>query len=316
MLCGLGALPAGRALADTAWPGALVRGTGRPGGYYTLYGPEWGKLAAQSAGIAIAFRASGGAASNILLIEQGVAQLGMTTVTVAAQACTGTGAWTAGVKFQDFRALFPMFPSILQIVSPRTTGIRTLADLAGQVIGIGPDGGSGAVAVPAIFDAVGVIPRAVVSGDYGQQMGNMLAGKLAACAFLAAPPMPAIARVAMGERLSLIGFSEAEAAQVARTSPGMTAMVLQAGLFPGQSVAVSSVGTANFAIGARSLPDAVAGAVTVAALRHQADLARLVPAVGVAMATAPIWQSGVMFHPGAVAALQAFGMDVPAAYVG
>ncbi len=113
------ALPAGRALAGTAWQGALVMGTGRPGGDYEGYGTEWGSLSAKAAGVDIAFRASGGAAANILLIEQNMAQLGMTTLSVAEQARQGSGAWTAGVKFQEFRALFPMFPSVLQIVSPQ-----------------------------------------------------------------------------------------------------------------------------------------------------------------------------------------------------
>ncbi len=312
VLLGLGlSLPAGLAIADGTWPDALIMGTGRPGGYYTSYGPEWGRLAERSAGLDIAFRASGGAASNILLIEQNEVQLGMTTVTVATQARHGTGAWTGGVRFQAFRALFPMFPSILQIVSPQSTGITSLAGLAGRIIGIGPDGGSGAAAVPAIFASVGIIPAQVPTGDYEQQMRDMFAGKIAACAFIAAPPVPAITRAAMGRKLSLIGFSAAECAQVARTSPGMSPMVLQAGGFPGQDIAVASVGTMNFAIGAASLPDNIAQAVTLAALRNRADFAALVPAAAETPETTPILQGGIPFHPGAVDTLRDFGMRVP-----
>jgi TRAP transporter TAXI family solute receptor len=299
------------ALADT-WPGALVMGTGRPGGSYTIYGPEWGRLAQASTGVDIAFRASGGAADNILLIEQQAAQLGMTTLTVAEQALAGTSTWTAGVKFQDFRALFPMFPSVLQIVSPRTTGIASLAALAGQVVGIGPDGASGSAAVPAILSALGVIPAATPTGDYGAQVQAMLAGSLAACAFIGAPPMPAIAAAAMGHRLSLIGFSAAEIAQVARVAPGMTRMVLPAGSFPGQVIAVASVGTPNFAIGTASLPDALARSITLAALRNQQALAALVPAAAQAPQMGAILAGNIAFHPGAVLALRGFGLDVPA----
>lgn len=308
------ALPGASALAElpAPWPRALVMGTGQPGGYYTVYGQEWGRLAQQSAGLQIAFRASGGAAANILLIEQNAAQLGMTTLTVAEDARSGTGAWTAGVKFREFRALFPIYPSVLQIVSPRSTGITTLAGLAGQIVGVGPDGGSGAAAAPAIFSSLGVLPRQVVHGDYNQQMRDMLDGKLSACAFIAAPPLPAIAHVAMSQRLSLIGFSEAEAKHVARTSPGVTKMVLQAGLFSGQSIAVASVGTMNFAIGAASLPNALTRALTLAALRNKAALAKVVPAAAGALQIRPILQGGIPFHPGAAEALRSFGVGVPA----
>ena len=158
MLAGALAVPA-TAWAQTsgAWPSALMMATGRPGGAYDVYGPAWGRLAEEMLAISIAYRASGGAASDILLIEQGAVQLGMTTVTVADQARTGTGQWTCGVKFENFRALFPMFPSILQIVSPQKTKISAIRDLAGRTIGIGPDGGSGAAFGPGIGWADAVV---------------------------------------------------------------------------------------------------------------------------------------------------------------
>jgi uncharacterized protein len=309
------AMPAVRASAAVTWPGALVMGTGRPGGYYDVYGTEWGSLARRSAGVDIAFRASGGAAANILMIEQNMVQLGMTTVSVADEARNGTGAWTAGVKFSAFRALFPMFPSVLQIVSPRGTGITSLAGLEGQRIGIGPDGGTGAAMVPLVFSSLGVLPGQMVTGDYDHLMQEMLAERIAACAFIGGAPLPAISRIAMGQKLSLIGFSGAEIEQVRRTSPGMSGVVLKAGVFPGQRIAVGSVGTANFAIGSAALPNAMVKALTLAALRNQLALATLVPAAAEGPQIGPILQGGIMFHPGAVDALRSFGMDVPAKHV-
>lgn len=315
-LLGLGlALPAARAWADTGWPSALVMGTGRPGGDYMIYGPAWGQCVQTQTHLQLSYRSSGGAEANILLIDENAAQLGLTTIAVANEARNGTGSWTAGVQFQSFRALFPMYPSILQIVSPRDTGITTLAGLSGQKIGIGPQGGSGEATVPAIFASVGVIPENAVLGDYIALIEDMLAGKLAACAFIGAPPLPAIARAAMGRRLSLIGFSNAESAQVARVLPGMAPMVLGAGSFPGQTTAVASVGTANIAIGATDLPDSLAKAVTQAALSNQAALAALVPAAAAPPDIKTITDAGVMFHPGAADALREAGISVPKKYI-
>jgi TRAP transporter TAXI family solute receptor len=290
-------------------------GTGRPGGYYALYGPEWGKLATRATGVRIAYRASGGAAADILLIEQGATQLGMTTVTVADQARAGSGQWTGGVKFNAFRALFPMFPSVLQIVSPQGTGITRLANLAGQTIGAGPDGGTGSAAIPRIFASLGIKPARLMPGDYDRQIQDMRAGRLAACAFMGAPPMPAIARAALHEKFSLIGFSADEAAAAAAAQPGITEMVLGAGTFPGQSIAVASVGTANFAIGAACLPDSLARALTLAALSNRPALAALVPAAAAMPETAPLLQGDITFHPGAADALRSLGLPVPAKYV-
>jgi TRAP transporter TAXI family solute receptor len=315
------ALPARQALATTAtivgplWPSALLMGTGRPGGAYAVYGPAWGSLAQRSTGVAIAYMASGGAATDILLIEQGAAQLGLTTVTVANQARTGTGSWTAGAKFNVFRALFPIFPSILQIVTKQGSGITALSGLANRVIGIGPDGASGAAAVPGILANLGISPVKGVTGDYLPQISAMLAGKLDACAFIGAPPMPAIQLAAQQHALGFIGFSAEQTAQVAKFAPGMTGMGIPAGMFQNQSMPINSIGTANFAIGAASLPNTLVSALTLAALRNREKLAALVPAVEIMPFPKQAGQGDMPFHPGAVAALRSFGMDVPARFI-
>jgi len=312
MLAGALAVPA-TAWAQTsgAWPSALMMATGRPGGAYDVYGPAWGRLAEEMLAISIAYRASGGAASDILLIEQGAVQLGMTTVTVADQARTGTGQWTCGVKFENFRALFPMFPSILQIVSPQKTKISAIRDLAGRTIGIGPDGGSGATDVQRIFASVGVFPTRFVTGDFSSQVRDMLAGALDACAFISAPPTPAIAAAALKTNFSLIGFTPDEILQVLRAAPGMTPMPIPQNTFPGQGVAIASIGTPNFSIGAKTLPDSLVNALTLAAMRNRAALAALIPAAATSPAPLLAMPGHLTFHPGAALALRTLGLNVP-----
>jgi TRAP transporter TAXI family solute receptor len=309
------ALPAMPAMADTGWPSALVMGTGRPGGDYMIYGPAWGQLIQQQTGIGVVYRASGGAEANILLIDENAAQLGLTTAVIAHEARLGSDAWTGGARFSSFRALFPMFPSVLQIVSPRGTGVTTLAALTSQNIGVGPVGSSGSAVLPALFKSVGVIPRNIVTGDYASQLQDMLAGRLAACAFIGAAPVPAIAEIAMGQKLSLIGFSTAEAKQVSNMLPGMAPAILEAGVFPGQSVAVASMGTANIAIARADLPNTLAQAVTLAAMRNRSILSATVPAALSAPDIRSITDAGIMFHPGAATALNAAGFDIAKKYI-
>jgi TRAP transporter TAXI family solute receptor len=314
-------LPARQAFATTtqiqarSWPTALLMATGRPGGAYAVYGPAWGALAQKASGVSIAYMASGGAATDILLIEQGEVQLGMTTVTVANQARTGTGAWTAGAKFESFRALFPIFPSILQIVAPEGSRITALSGMSNAAIGIGPDGGSGSAAIPAMLASLGIVPSRCVTGDYGPQIQQMLAGHLDACAFIGAPPMPAIQVAAQRNRLRLIGFLPDEAKRVTQAIPGLTAMTLPVGMFPNQLMPVASVGTANFAIGAAALPDGLVGELTMAAMQNRGKLAGLVPAVALSPEPMLVGQGEMTFHPGAARALRHLGMNVPAKFI-
>ncbi len=304
-------LPAGAARATQAPLMPLIMATGRPGNPYARYGAAWGRIA-QNAGLDIAFHASGGAVTNILLIERNAAQLGMTTVAVGCEARQGRGLWTAGVKFDAFRVLFPIFPSILQIVSPRATGITTLAQLAGKRIGLGADGDTGTAAVPSIFASLGLSGQFTTTGTFHSDMQQMTAGKLDACAFIGAPPLAQIAAAAAIQQLALIGLNPAEIARVTHAIPGMRGMVLPAGLFPGQTLPVASIGTGNVAIGAASLPDDVASKITLAALRHRQALAAAVPAAAAAPQMQLLTDTGLTFHPGAATALRSLGYDVAA----
>lgn len=306
---------AGGSKAAINWPGALVMGTGRPGGSFASFGPAWGGLAHNATEIQFAYRATGGSSANLLLIDEGDAQLGLASVTVAAQARAGTSSWTAGAKLTSFRALFPAYPSVLQIVSSPESGISKIEQLSGQMIGVGPDGASGAAAMTDILSSIGVHPASFVTGDYEAQMSAMQAGKLGACAFIIAPPAPAITTAAHGHRLALIGFSTAQASRAAQLVPGLSPMLLPANSFPGQSVDVSSVGTLNIAVGAASLPDDIAQAITRAALRHRAVLAQAVPAAAAEPDIAPVYQAGISFHPGAARALRQAGIKLPSSFV-
>jgi len=55
--------------------------------------------------------------------------------------------------------------------------------------------------------------------------------------------------------------------------------------------------------------------LTLAALRNREKLAALVPAVEIMPFPKLAGQGDMPFHPGAVAALRSFGMDVPAKFV-
>ncbi|GAN79704.1 TAXI family TRAP transporter solute-binding subunit [Acidocella aminolytica] len=306
----LALVKAGQA-AQAPWPGALVMGTGEPGGAYAIFGPAWGQLVKHATGIDIAYRATGGSSANLLLIEEGSAQLGLASVPVAAQARAGTANWTAGVKLDSFRALFPTYPSVLQIIAATGSGVTNLAGLTAQPIGVGPAGASSAVLLKQILTSIGVNPGRIETGNYEQQVRRMLEGQLAACAFIGAPPLPAINAAAMGRKLVLIGFSDAEAAQAGRFIPGLSRMILHAGTFPGQTVDVGSLGAMNVAVGTSALPDSLAEAITAAALKNRHLLAVAVRDAAKPQPVKPVYEAGLRFHPGAAKALRAAGYHLP-----
>lgn len=294
---------------QTFWPGALEMGTGQPGGTFTIFGPAWGRLITQATGVEIVYCSSSGSGSNLLFIEEGSAQLGICSLPVAIEAHNGTSSWTAGAKLEQFRVLFPAFPSVLQIVST-VDGVSSLAELQGRPVGMGPITTAAPLLLKQIFSSQGITPNLVTQGDYAQQVNELLHGKLAACAFFGAPPVPALRAVASANRMRLIGFSAAEAAKAASFVPGVTPAVLKAGTFPGQTVDVGSVGTLDLAVGSARLPDSLAEAATLAALQHRAQLSALIPSAAQPLPIETIKQAGLPFHPGAAKALHRLGYNI------
>ncbi|MCF3946456.1 TAXI family TRAP transporter solute-binding subunit [Acidiphilium sp. AL] len=293
-------------------PAALTMATGEPGGGFALFGPAWGMAAQKGTRIAVSYHASGGSAANILLAEQNAAQLGMTTLAVAAQAWSGHAAWTGNVPLRGFRALFPIFETTLQIFAPLDGKVRHLGDLTGARIGIGPAGGAGSVLIPAMLAAAGISPRLAITGLYAEQTDLLREKRLDACAFFGVTPLPAIRAAAKRGGFTMIGFTRAEQAAIGRIVPGLAAAVIPATSLPDQSAPVATIGSGAIAICRADLPDMLAGRLTDAALAHRAALIRDLPGATLFHGS---WIEGdipVEIHPGAAAALRRHGLAAPA----
>jgi TRAP transporter TAXI family solute receptor len=285
---------------------ALTMATGEPGGGFALYGPSWGQVASMAAPITVSYRASGGSAANILLLEQGAAQLGLTTLAVADQAWLGNAAWTGLVRLHGFRALFPVYPASWQVVSLLDGPVRRLTDLAGKRIGVGPAGGSSSVLTPALLGAVGIAPHLTIAGLYTEQIDLLLKRQLDACAFFGVTPLPVLRRNAARGGLMLLGVTPAQQAAMAQLN-GISGMVIPRASLPHLTASVATVGSGSIAIGRADLPNRLVGQLTEAALNGNPSLLKAAITQGWIDSKSPI-----AIHPGAIDALRQHGFDVTA----
>ncbi|MGC9269913.1 TAXI family TRAP transporter solute-binding subunit [Acidiphilium sp.] len=296
----------------------LTMATGEPGGDFALYGPAWGQQASRLAPIAVSYRASGGSAANILLVEQNAAQLGLTTLAVADQAWLGQAAWTGHVKLRGFRALFPIFEATWQVFAPIDGPVKQLSDLAGRRLGVGPAGGGSEMLTPALLAAVGITPRLAVAGLYLEQIDLLRRRRIDACAFLGVTPLPAIRADAAHGGFNLIGVSRAQEIAMRRATPGLVGSIIPRASLPRQTAAVATIGSETIAIGRADLPDALVEKLTEAALSRQADLldAALIGAGRVGPKSD--WIAGddpIAIHPGAAKILRRHGFAAPSRLV-
>jgi TRAP transporter TAXI family solute receptor len=297
--------------APPHWPLALTMATGAAGSGFASFGPAWGHALRQAVPIPVAYRVSGGAAANILLIEQGAAQIGLTNLAVAAAAWQGGAFWTGGIALRGFRALFPIYNETLQIIASRSQRISTPADIAGATLGIGPAGSASAALVPSLLNRLGIIPSSFRNGDFMTQINEVLAGKLAACAFIEATALPGLVAAAKRGTFNLLGFTGAEVGAMREVSPALTSAHIPLGSLPGQTLPVRTIGSRAIAICRAGLPDTLAAGLTRAVLLHHPAPMQGLPDL---VASARNWladDTDIAVHPGAIPILRQAGIIVP-----
>ena len=101
-------------------------------------------------------RPTRGARREYRALEAGEAKLGFVTVGVALQAWNATGVWAGKAPARSMRAIFPMYDTPFQLLVLQDTNIRSIADMAGKRIGVGPRGGTSATYFPDIFNVLKV----------------------------------------------------------------------------------------------------------------------------------------------------------------
>src|SRR4029078_11961922 len=77
---------------------------------------------------------------NLKLLQEGQALLALTQSDVAAQALAGQGIFSARGPFNSLRALAALYPELVHVIVRADSPARSLRDLSGKRIGLGPIG--------------------------------------------------------------------------------------------------------------------------------------------------------------------------------
>lgn len=282
------------------WPKSLTLGTASVGGVFAVYGQVWANIAGDAIKVPISTRQTDGPNHNIILTDAKQVEFGMTTMGVALQAWNGTGEWTKGRKFQNVRAIFPMYGTVFHFVTTDRTGITKVADLAGKNVGVGPRAGTPGTYFPLMFEALGVKVGAIRNGgasDMSSQLGD---GLIDTFAFAAGLPFPAYSEVEATRTVRFFTFSKAEIATLKQKFPELSDDVVPKGTYKTLTEDHPTVGVFNFAIAHKDVPADLVYGVVKAVMESNA---RMVQGHAAAKETLPKnvdKNTFLPFHPGAV----------------
>ena len=282
-----------------AQPQGLVLGTASVGGTYKVYGEVVATLLTDKAGLKVTVQQTQGPNQNVIMIEEGKIGLGMTTLGIALQAIRGSAAWTKGRKYENIRALFPMYDTPLQCVAPRKSGITSFRQLDGKTVGTGPKAGTPGTYFPLIFEALGM--KVTVRNGQGTDVGNQLNdGLIDAFCFGAGVPVPIFAQLDAEQPVNFFAWTPDEIAVIRRKMPEFTEATIPKGHYKQQATDQKTIGLFNFAIAGKDMPEATAYAITKTILENNPAMLRAHAAAKETVAANASRNTVMTFHPGAV----------------
>jgi hypothetical protein len=157
-------LTAAEAQVKPGWPKGVTIGAAPLGGTYYIWAGGFAKLLNDKVGVQANVESTGGPAHNTQLLEVKKLDFGMVTAGVVWEGYTGME-WAKGKKHESLRVIFPMYTTYFQMYSLAKTGIKSIGDLNGKSVGVGPVGGTPAITWPKIFELAGIKPSRIVNAS-------------------------------------------------------------------------------------------------------------------------------------------------------
>jgi TRAP transporter TAXI family solute receptor len=281
------------------WPDQLLIGTASPGGTYYVYGEGLAKILTRTLDLPVVRLATEGPAQNIELLEAGEAKLGFVTIGIALQAWNGTGVWAGKKPARSMRAIFPMYDTPFQFLVLQESGIRSIAEMAGKRVGVGPRGGTSAAYFPEFFNTLKV-PVNLVFGEWAELAAQVHQRTLDVLAVGAGVPFPSFVELESKDKVRYIAFAPEQMATLRLAMPELTPSRIPAGTYPSLLRHYQTLGLYNFAVAHALLPDDLVYNVVRAVFENHEEM---MEAHAAAAATVPInidRNSFLPLHPGAI----------------
>jgi TRAP transporter TAXI family solute receptor len=217
-----------------------------------------------SKGISVEVKKSAGSNENLTAVDASATTIGTAFMGSVYDAMNGTG-WAAGHKYNNLRALFPMYETSFQVAALRKSAIGSLADLDGKKVGVGPAKGPAEVFFQAAAEAAKVKP-VLVNGDPAALAKQLITGEIDALWQGAAVPIASLREVTDHADAVVFGLSNAEVAAMLLKFPQLSPTTVPGGSYKGQTAEIQSVSAWNFVVANKNLPIDTAYAITKAVL--------------------------------------------------
>lgn len=277
--------------ADGSWPDTLVIGTAARGGTYDAYGRGLADLLGKRLDLPVATRETEGPQENLDLLRKKEIQVGFTTLGIAFNLLKDPSS--------NIRAAFPMYETAFHFSVPQDSTIKSLRDLDGKTVGVGPAGGTTAFYAPLIFKVLGVTP-VFKSGEWDALGAQLAANGLDMLATAGGTPFPALLDLGTKRPLRFVSLDASDLSKVHFEHPELAITAVPKGVYPWSTDRYRTVGMFNFAVVDKDLPPSLVSAMLDAVFTNPEALLAATSAAAETSMAYVTRNTFIPFHAGAV----------------
>lgn len=280
-------------------PRFIEIGTAGTGGAYYPIGIAMAEILTSKLKTQATAQVTGGAVENIRLIQDGSVKIALTTTASAYRGLKGLPPFKK--PSTRVSGLFSnLTQGVYQIAVRDDSSIKTLADLRGKRVSLGPQGGLAVEMSDYVFRAAGFsIPDVKATFlSYEESATMMDDGNLDAVVIQSALPSPALRQLqTTGKRFRMISLSPAVIAKVTADHPYFASFTIPAATYALSGDTATLNGT-NMAVVDRDLPDDVVYKI-LEALMTDIDKIRASQPAARAFSRNSAAEMPIPLHPGA-----------------
>ncbi len=294
------------------WPKGVTIGAAPLGGTYFIWAGGFAKLLNDKLGLPANVESTGGPVHNTQLLQVKKLDFGMVTSGPVYEGFVGDpDGWSKGKKHPDLRVIFPMYTTYFQMYSLSKTGIKTILDLNGKSVGVGPVGGTPATYWPRILETAGVKPKRIVNASSSDLNSQLKDGMLDANGQSVGIPWVTITEVETTHDVNAYGVPEDVGKKIIAKIPSFAFGAIPKGTYKSNpDNAIPTLTMWNFMTVHKDTPDDFVYEVVKATFANT-DI--LIAAHKSAKEVKPeaIVHSPIPLHPGAVKYYKEKGIQIP-----
>ena len=245
---------AGQAPSRPGWPRSVTIGSASIGGVYFVVAGGWARIIGEKMSLSATNRVTGGPVQNVQLVQTKEIELGMTTTGPLFEALQGIGEFK-GKKLDSVRVAFPMYTSFAHWMVSADSPIRSVADLTGRVVSLGPRGGSAEFMGERVFEIFNVKPRRVVYLGFADGASAMRDGVVDANFGVIGLPVPAWVEASVTRPARFFGFTREQIETLSERFPYVARAAIRPGVYRGQDAALPTIQMWNAAVVHKDMPE-------------------------------------------------------------